>query len=77
MTKIVVIPWAWAWAMMAFGSPPLDLFTYQIHIPLPSNALPLGGGVLGGGVLDTPPVLGFMTRMGPTAFVRRPRGSFR
>src|SRR3981081_450170 len=43
-TKTVVIPCAWAWATMALGSPPFALLTYQIHMPLPSKAVPFGRG---------------------------------
>ena len=34
----VVTPAARAWAMIAGIEPPLDLLTYQIHMPWPSNA---------------------------------------
>src|SRR6202022_2189101 len=40
----VVIPCALAWATMAFGSPPFAWATYQIHMPLPSKAVPPGRG---------------------------------
>src|SRR3954447_2395069 len=38
LTNTVEIPCDRAWAMIACRSPPLDFDTYQIHIPLPSNA---------------------------------------
>src|SRR3954453_21515666 len=38
LTNTVEIPCACAWAMIACRPPPLDFDTYQIHIPLPSNA---------------------------------------
>src|SRR3954447_8764861 len=55
---------------MASRSPPSDLSTYQIHIPLPSNGVPLGSGVVvvwsGGGLT---------TRIGPYEFDLRPKRS--
>src|SRR4051812_35596022 len=63
--KTVLTPAALARAAMASRSPPSDLSTYQIHIPLPSNGVPLGSGAVGGGV-------GLTTWTGPYAFERRP-----
>jgi hypothetical protein len=49
------------------------LFTYQIHIPPPSKAVPLGGG---GGVLVGGRVFGsFRIRIVPVEFERSPFGA--
>ncbi len=51
----VVTPAACACAAIAATEPPSDLLRYQIHMPWPSNAVPLtaalltGGGSVGGG----------------------------
>jgi hypothetical protein len=50
------------------------LFTYQIHIPEPSNAVPLGGG--GGGVFVGGRFFGSLRiRIVPVEFERRPLGA--
>src|SRR2546423_1775090 len=63
------MPCARACDAIAFGSPPLDLLTYQIHMPLPSKAVPLGGAEV-----PPPRCAGLRTKIGPTLFERRPRG---
>src|SRR5690349_16360851 len=45
------MPCAFARFTIAFRSPPSALLTYQIHMPLPSKAVPVGGGVVVGGGL--------------------------
>src|SRR5919197_1535667 len=66
--KTVLTPAAFARAAIASRSPPSDLSRYQIHIPLPSNGVPLGSaGVIGGG--------GLTTWIGPYAFDLRPSRS--
>src|SRR4029079_16894475 len=48
-TNTVVTPYWAAWADIPAVVPSLDLLTYQIHMPLPSNAVPLpfrGRGVV-------------------------------
>src|SRR3954463_9590245 len=66
--KTVLTPAAFARAVIASRSPPSDLSTYQIHMPLPSNAVPLGRApVTGGGALTT--------WIGPNALERRPKRS--
>src|SRR5947209_9274643 len=40
LTITVVIPYWCAWAAIDAGVPPLAWLTYQIHIALPSNAVP-------------------------------------
>src|SRR5919204_3232200 len=65
LTNTVEMPCARAWATMACGSAPLDLATYQIHIPLPSNGV--AEAVFGGA--------GLTTRSGRTEFERRPARS--
>src|SRR6266576_1594279 len=70
LTNTVEISWARAWAMIDCRSPPLDFETYQIHIPLPSNAplLPVEAGTAAG--------LGRTTRHAFfTRFERRPARS--
>src|SRR4051795_3347367 len=47
-TNTVEMPCALAWATIAPVSPPFALSTYQIHIPLPSNAVPDGACTTGG-----------------------------
>src|SRR3954451_16052454 len=42
------MPCALARFTIAFRSPPSALLTYQIHMPLRSNAVPLGGVPVGG-----------------------------
>src|SRR3954447_20907181 len=42
------MPCAFARPTIAFRSPPSALLTYQIHMPLPSKAVPLGGVPVGG-----------------------------
>src|SRR4051794_34057901 len=42
------MPCAFARSTIAFRSPPSALLTYQIHMPLPSKAVPLGGVPVGG-----------------------------
>src|SRR6478736_4776763 len=64
--KTVLTPAALARAAMASRSPPSDLPTYQIHMPLPSNGVPLGAAAVGGGG-------GFTTWIGPKVFDLRPR----
>src|SRR4051794_34537678 len=63
--KSVFTPAAFARAVIASRSPPSDLLRYQIHIPLPSNTVPLAcGAITGGG--------GLTTWIGPKALERRP-----
>src|SRR5437773_12173890 len=64
----VRMPSACARVAIASRSPPSDLFRYQIHIPLPSKAVPLGGGGVNGGG-------GLTTRIGPNVLERRPKRS--
>src|SRR5947208_87844 len=49
--KRVVTPWAWARLIIAGTAPPSELLTCQIHIPLPSKAVPVG---VGGGGAEPP-----------------------
>ena len=37
----MLTPAACAWLMIEATLPPLDLLTYQIHMPCPSKAVPL------------------------------------
>src|SRR6476469_7066970 len=68
---------AWAWAMIAFRSPPFDLLTYQIHMPLPSNAVPLGGGAVAPVVVVGVLAGSFRIRVVPLRFERTPWGPLR
>ena len=64
LTKTVRTPELLACAMIAAGSPPLDLFTYQTHMPVPSSGPPpVALGRLAGRLI----------RIGPAAFDLRPR----
>src|SRR5436190_20587539 len=64
LMKTVRMPSVCARVAIASRSPPSDLFRYQIHMPVPSKAVPLGfGDGIGGG--------GLTTWIGPNAFERR------
>src|SRR5689334_21064708 len=60
LTKTVEMPCRAASAAIWSTSPPLDFDTYQIHMPSPSKAVPVGWGSVGcgaGGVGVTPPTV--------------------
>src|SRR5690349_7159379 len=66
--KTVEMPSECARAAIASRSPPSDFDRYQIHMPLPSNAVPDGVGCGPGGTNLT-------TWIGPNALERRPKRS--
>ena len=63
-TNTVFTPYCCAWAAMPAVVPSLDLLTCQIHIPVPSNAVPLPCTARG--------VVRLWMWIGPTTFERSP-----
>src|SRR5438270_439811 len=69
MNRVVTPSWR-AWLAIDARSPPLDLLTYQIHIPRPSNAVPEGLAPIG--VPGCALAAAANTRTGPKLLERTP-----